>query len=64
VVKFLQEAGVNPSNFSAAGYAEFQPSDSNNSESGRAANRRIEITLLPNLDELPDLSDLERDIAR
>jgi chemotaxis protein MotB len=62
VVKFLQEQGVNPANLSAAGFAEYRPAQSNDTEAGRAANRRIEITLLPNLDELPDLSDLEKDI--
>lgn len=62
VVKFMQESGVNPVNISAAGYAEYQPSSSNDTKEGQAANRRIEITLLPNLDELPDLSDLEKDL--
>jgi len=63
VVKFLQEGGVKPVNLSAAGYAEFLPAKSNDTEDGRSANRRIEITLMPNLDELPDLSGLEGDIA-
>lgn len=63
VVRFLQEQGVNPSNLSAAGHAEYQPTASNDNEDGRAANRRIEIVLLPNLDELPDLSDLEGDLG-
>ncbi|MBN2804541.1 MAG: OmpA family protein [Deltaproteobacteria bacterium] len=64
VVKFMQENGVNPVNISAAGFAEYQPTASNDDEEGKAANRRIEITLLPNLDELPDLSDLEKDISK
>ena len=59
VVQFLQEQGVSASHLSAAGYSEFAPSESNDSEGGRAANRRIEIVLMPNLDELPDLSSLE-----
>ena len=58
VVKFLQENGVNPINLSAAGYSEYQPSESNTTDAGKAANRRIEIVLMPNLDELPDLSGL------
>lgn len=62
VVKFLQENGVNPENISAAGHAEYTPSESNDTKEGQAANRRIEITLLPNLDELPDLSALEKDL--
>jgi chemotaxis protein MotB len=62
VVQYLQEAGVDPSFLSAAGYSEFAPSGSNDSEEGRAQNRRIEIVLMPNLDELPDLSSLEAEI--
>ncbi len=58
VVKFLQEKGVNPSRLSASGYAEYQPAASNDTEEGRQQNRRIEIVLMPNLDELPDLSGL------
>lgn len=64
VVKFLQENGVDPRNVSAAGYAEYRPSESNDTKEGQAANRRIEITLLPNLNELPDLSDLEKDLNK
>jgi chemotaxis protein MotB len=58
VVKFLQEKGVDPKRLSASGYAEYQPAASNDSEVGRQQNRRIEIVLMPNLDELPDLSGL------
>ena len=58
VVKFLQENGVNPSRLSASGYAEYQPAASNDTEAGKQQNRRIEIVLMPNLDELPDLSGL------
>ena len=64
VVKFLQDNGVNPASVSAAAYAEYQPAESNDTPDGQAANRRIEITLLPNLDELPDLSDLEKDLKK
>ena len=62
VVRFLQDTGVNPDYLSAAGYAEYQPAASNDTKEGKANNRRIEIVLMPNLDELPDLSDLEGDI--
>ncbi|MCK9459304.1 MAG: OmpA family protein [Proteobacteria bacterium] len=63
VVKFLQQGGVDAVHLSAAGYAEFMPAKSNDSEDGRSANRRIEITLMPNLDELPDLSGLEGEVS-
>lgn len=62
VVEYLQEQGVAPGDLSAAGYGEFAPTEGNDSEEGRAANRRIEIVLMPNLDELPDMSSLEREI--
>ncbi len=62
VVKFLQEMGVKPTSLSAAGYSEYMPSSSNDSEDGKAQNRRIEIVLMPNLDELPDLSALESEL--
>ncbi len=62
VVKFLQDSGVNAVRLSAAGYSEYQPSVENATEEGRATNRRIEIVLMPNLDELPDLGDLEGDL--
>ncbi|MCU0661595.1 MAG: OmpA family protein [Myxococcota bacterium] len=58
VVKFFQEQGVNPKNLSAAGYAEYMPAAPNTNEDGKSQNRRIEIVLMPNLDELPDLSGL------
>jgi len=59
VVNFFIEMGVEDTKLSAAGYAETQPVGDNNTEEGRALNRRIEIVLMPNLDELPDLSALE-----
>jgi chemotaxis protein MotB len=58
VVKYLQEHGVDPNRLSASGYAEFQPAAPNETEAGKQQNRRIEIVLMPNLDELPDLSGL------
>lgn len=52
VVKRLVAQGVDPKALSAAGYGEFDPVSSNEGPDGRARNRRIEITLQPNLDEL------------
>jgi len=59
VTEFLAGHGVNSERLSAAGYAETQPVSSNDTPEGRAQNRRIEIVLMPNLDELPDLSALD-----
>jgi chemotaxis protein MotB len=59
VAKFLASQGVPTERLSAAGHAETQPVASNDTPEGRAQNRRIEIVLMPNLDELPDLSSLE-----
>jgi chemotaxis protein MotB len=58
VARYLVEQGIANERISAAGYADTQPLDSNDTEEGRAHNRRIEIQLVPNLDELPDLSSL------
>ncbi|MBX3247085.1 MAG: OmpA family protein [Myxococcales bacterium] len=58
VARFMTTQGVPANRISAAGYADTQPVSSNESAEGRAQNRRIEIVMLPNLDELPDLSAL------
>jgi chemotaxis protein MotB len=58
VTRYLGAHGVDGARLSAAGYAETQPVASNDDDTGRAQNRRIEIVLMPNLDELPDLSAL------
>lgn len=52
VVHFLVSQGVRPEALSAAGYGEFDPVASNDSPQGRGRNRRIEIVLQPNIDEL------------
>ncbi len=53
VVKFMGENGLDPTRLSAAGYSEYDPVGDNTTEDGRAMNRRIEITLVPNLKDLP-----------
>lgn len=57
VVKFLQEQGVDPTNLAAAGYGEFDPVADNEDRETRALNRRIEIILMPNIEELPSVPD-------
>lgn len=59
VARYLIDTGnMSADRISAAGYADTVPIESNDTEEGRARNRRIEIVLMPNLDELPDLSSL------
>ncbi len=58
VSEFMISHGVPANRISAAGYADTQPVASNDTPEGRQQNRRIEIALMPNLDELPDLSSL------
>jgi chemotaxis protein MotB len=52
VVDFLIESGMRPETLSAAGYGEFDPIAANDSSEHKAQNRRIEITVQPNIDEL------------
>lgn len=48
VARYLQERiGVDPRLISATGYSEYKPIASNETEQGRARNRRIEIVLVP-----------------
>jgi len=60
VIHLLTDLGVTPENISAAGFGEFHPRASNESDEGRELNRRIEIIMLPNLDilsnELPNIT--------
>ena len=52
VVKLLVESGMAPDSLSAAGYGEFSPTAANDTPEARAKNRRIEIALVPDLDEM------------
>lgn len=48
VARFLQErVGISAEKISAAGYSQFRPVASNDTEEGRRQNRRIEIVLAP-----------------
>jgi chemotaxis protein MotB len=42
----LQNKTFDPKRFSATGYGEFRPLDSNATEAGRAKNRRVEVSIL------------------
>jgi chemotaxis protein MotB len=50
---------MNAAKLVAAGYGPYEPIASNASEAGRAENRRIEIVLLPNIQELPPIPNAE-----
>ena len=56
VVQFMIKQGFPPKNLGAAGYGEFDPVTPNDTEQNREQNRRIEIILVPNLEELPSLT--------
>ncbi len=56
VVQFMIKQGFPSKALGAAGYGEFDPVADNKTEAGREQNRRIEIILVPNLEELPSLT--------
>ncbi len=58
VAHHLMKQGMSAERLSVAGHADTKPVAKNDSAAGKAKNRRIEIVLMPNLDELPDLSEL------
>lgn len=53
VTKLLIDNGVAPTKLAAAGFADGDPVQPNESPDGRAKNRRTEIILMPNIEELP-----------
>ncbi len=55
IVRILKAKGVNPTQITAAGRSEFIPVDTNETKAGKAKNRRIEIILAPNFDEISKL---------
>lgn len=55
VVKLMIGKGVPAERMAAAGFAEFDPVADNTTKEGRAQNRRLEIILMPKLEELPQL---------
>jgi len=47
VTRYLQQQGIDPGVLSAVAYGEFHPVSGNETEEGKARNRRIEIILVP-----------------
>ncbi|WP_428267050.1 OmpA family protein [Haliangium sp.] len=56
VVEYMIDAGFPATNLGAAGYGEFDPVAPNDSAENRQLNRRIEIIIVPDLSELPNLT--------
>jgi chemotaxis protein MotB len=59
VMLYLIERGLPKERLSASAYADTRPLADEATDAGQRKNSRIEIVLLPNKDELPDLSNLE-----
>ena len=60
VVKFMSKNGMDEKRLSAAGYADTLPVADNGSDDGRRQNRRIEIVVVPNIEDLPPMDDLSK----
>ncbi|MER2561918.1 MAG: OmpA family protein [Myxococcaceae bacterium] len=60
VAKTMIDAGLAANRISAASYADKKPTASNDSAEGKALNRRIEITILPDLSTLPGFEELQK----
>ncbi len=59
IVKLLtKNAEIDPKQISAAGRSEYNPVADNETKSSRAKNRRIEVIIIPNLDEINSLLKL------
>ena len=65
VVVFLVDpskdgGGLKPKNWSASGYGEEDPVASNDTNEGKAKNRRVELVVVPSVEEMLDLKQLTR----
>lgn len=58
VTKLMIADGMDAKRLSAAGYADELPVGDNATEEGRRANRRIEIVVQPNIEDLPSMDEL------
>ena len=60
VLKTMVDAGMPADRISAASFGDSKPAVPNDSPEQRAQNRRIEITIVPDLSELPGFDELQR----
>ncbi len=60
VTKLMIADGMDAKRLSAAGFAEELPVGDNATDEGRRANRRIEIVVQPNIEELPGMEDVAK----
>jgi chemotaxis protein MotB len=66
VLKFLTDpadkggAGLDPRNWSAAGYADTDPVATNETDEGKKKNRRVELVVVPNVEEMLNLNSLTK----
>ncbi len=52
--------GLNPTKWSAAGYADTDPVSSNDTDEGRKHNRRVELVIQPDVEEMLNLGSLTK----
>jgi chemotaxis protein MotB len=60
VLHTMQDAGMPAERISASSYGDSRPAKANDSPENKAANRRIEIVLVPDLSGLPGFDELQR----
>jgi chemotaxis protein MotB len=58
LIYLTTDGGLDAKNWSAAGYADTDPVASNDSDDGRQRNRRVELVVLPNVEEMLNLNSL------
>jgi hypothetical protein len=60
VTKAMIDAGMPPQRVSAASFGDTHPIQANDTQEGRAANRRIAIVVVPDLSTMPGYDELNR----
>jgi chemotaxis protein MotB len=60
VTKLMIADGMDAKRLSAAGYADELPVKDNTTDEGRRANRRIEIVVQPNIEDLPSMDEISK----